>query len=64
VLAGAAAGPDAPVTEAEVDRFAAEHAFWAADWVAYAGDGALADPGHFERDGARSAPTRPSAVCG
>jgi 4-alpha-glucanotransferase len=44
------AEPDAPVSAAEVERFAAEHAFWAADWAAYAGDRALADQVRFERE--------------
>jgi 4-alpha-glucanotransferase len=42
--------PEAPVSAAELERFAAGHAFWAGEWAAYAGDGALADQVRFERE--------------
>jgi 4-alpha-glucanotransferase len=44
------ADPAAAVDAAEVERFAAEHAYWAADWAAYAGPGALAAQVRFERE--------------
>jgi len=47
---GLLAEPDATVSAAEVRRFTARHAYWAADWEGYAGDGALADQVRFERE--------------
>jgi 4-alpha-glucanotransferase len=44
------AEPDAPVSEGEVERFAAEHAYWTADWAEFASEGALADQVRFERE--------------
>jgi 4-alpha-glucanotransferase len=47
---GLLAAPDAPVAAAEIRRFTARHAYWAADWERYAGDGAIADQVRFERE--------------
>ncbi len=44
------ADPSAPVSDAEVESFAERHAFWAPDWAAFAGAGALADQVRFERE--------------
>src|SRR5439155_20819499 len=38
---GLLADPRAPVAAAEVEEFAARHAFWAGDWAAFAGRGAI-----------------------
>jgi 4-alpha-glucanotransferase len=40
--------PDAPVADADVARFADEHAYWAGSWAAYGGD--LADQVRVERE--------------
>jgi 4-alpha-glucanotransferase len=42
--------PDAEVTEAELTSFRERHAYWADDWEAYAGTGALADQVRFDRE--------------
>ena len=47
---GLLAEPAAEVTPAEVRAFRAEHAYWADEWEAYAGTGALADQVRFERE--------------
>jgi 4-alpha-glucanotransferase len=47
---GLLAEPDAPVAGAEVENFVARHPFWAAEWAAFAGDGALEDQVRFERE--------------
>ena len=47
---GLLAEPDAPVTAAELESFVARHPYWAGDWAAYAGAGALADQVRFERE--------------
>jgi 4-alpha-glucanotransferase len=44
------AEPDAPVSAAEIESFAARHPYWTGDWEAFAGDGALADQVRFERE--------------
>jgi 4-alpha-glucanotransferase len=44
------ADPEAPVSAEELERFAARQAFWAGDWAALAGEGALADQVRFERE--------------
>jgi 4-alpha-glucanotransferase len=47
---GLLAKPDAPVSAAEIRRFKARHAYWAADWEQYAGGGAVADQVRFQRE--------------
>ncbi len=47
---GLLADPDAEVTPAELVAFRRRHAYWAADWEAYAGSGATADQVRFERE--------------
>jgi 4-alpha-glucanotransferase len=47
---GLLADPDARVSAGDVGDFAARHAYWAADWAAYAGSGALAAQVRFERE--------------
>jgi 4-alpha-glucanotransferase len=47
---GLLADPDAPVSAGELERFAARQAFWAGDWAAFAGEGALADQVRFDRE--------------
>ena len=42
--------PDAPVTRSELADFRLRHAYWAADWERYAGEGALGDQVRFERE--------------
>jgi 4-alpha-glucanotransferase len=44
------ADPQAPVDADELESFVARHPFWACDWAAYAGAGALADQVRFERE--------------
>jgi 4-alpha-glucanotransferase len=44
------ADPRAPVSVEEVEAFVARHAYWAADWAAFAGPGALADQVRFQRE--------------
>jgi 4-alpha-glucanotransferase len=44
------AEPDARVSADELEDFVARHPFWAGDWAAYAGPGALADQVRFERE--------------
>jgi 4-alpha-glucanotransferase len=47
---GLLADPEAPVSVDELESFVAGHPFWAADWAAFAGPGALADQVRFERE--------------
>src|SRR5215468_7572025 len=47
---GLLADPDAPVSRAEIRKFRARHAYWAADWESYSGPGALKDQVRFERE--------------
>ena len=47
---GLLAKPDAPVSAAEIRQFKARHAYWAADWELYVGDGATADQVRFQRE--------------
>ena len=47
---GLLAGPDAPVSAAELEDFVARHAYWIAEWARFAGPGALADQVRFERE--------------
>jgi 4-alpha-glucanotransferase len=42
--------PSAPVTTDEVEDFVARHAYWVADWAAFAGRDAIADQVRFERE--------------
>jgi len=44
------ARPDARVTRAEASEFRERNAYWAEDWIAFAGDGALEDQVRFERE--------------
>ncbi len=48
--AGLLADPDAPVSVSEAERFQANNTYWINDWVAFAGDGALADQVRFDRE--------------
>jgi len=50
---GLLADPAAAVDQAEVEDFAARHAYWAADWAALGGHDALADQVRFEREWTR-----------
>lgn len=47
---GLLAAPEAPVSAAEIAAFRARQAFWADEWEAFAGAGALADQVRFERE--------------
>jgi 4-alpha-glucanotransferase len=47
---GLLAEPDAPVAAEEIEGFVARHPFWAGDWAAFAGAGALAAQVRFERE--------------
>jgi 4-alpha-glucanotransferase len=47
---GLLADPEAPVSPHEIDDFVARHPFWAGEWAAFAGDGALAGQVRFERE--------------
>jgi len=47
---GLLAKPDATVSAAEIRQFRARHAYWAADWEQYTGDGAVADQVRFQRE--------------
>jgi 4-alpha-glucanotransferase len=47
---GLLADPDARVGAGELAAFASRHAYWAADWEAFAGSGALAAQVRFERE--------------
>ncbi len=47
---GLLAEPDARVSRTELESFRARHSYWADDWEAYAGPGALADQVRFERE--------------
>src|ERR1700693_2422080 len=47
---GLLAEPDAAVTELEIDRFVARNRYWAAGWMDFAGEGALAGQVRFERE--------------
>jgi 4-alpha-glucanotransferase len=42
--------PDAPVSEREAEEFRRRHAYWIEDWIAFAGEAALADQVRFERE--------------
>lgn len=42
--------PDAEVSAGEIRAFRASHAYWAADWERYAGEGAIADQVRFQRE--------------
>jgi 4-alpha-glucanotransferase len=44
------AGPDAPVSQAEIESFVARHPYWSAEWARFAGPGAIADQVRFERE--------------
>jgi len=44
------ANPNARVTPADVEEYVTRHPFWAGDWAAFAGKGALADQVRFERE--------------
>jgi 4-alpha-glucanotransferase len=44
------AQPDAPVSEAELERFVARHPYWIGDWARFAGGDAIADQVRFERE--------------
>jgi 4-alpha-glucanotransferase len=44
------ARPRAHVSRAEIELFAASHAFWAAEWKSFAGKEAIADQVRFERE--------------
>jgi 4-alpha-glucanotransferase len=44
------AGPDARVTEGEVEEFVARHPYWTGSWASFAGGGAIADQVRFERE--------------
>jgi 4-alpha-glucanotransferase len=44
------ADPKAPVSEAEIERLVAQHAYWIGGWARFAGRGALADQVRFERE--------------
>jgi 4-alpha-glucanotransferase len=47
---GYLAEPDAPVSDDELESFVARHAYWIGEWVAFAGNGAIADQVRFERE--------------
>src|SRR5438093_9254932 len=47
---GYLARPDAPVSTDELEEFVARQAYWAADWAAFTGPGALADQVRFDRE--------------
>ena len=47
---GLLAEPRAPVSADELEDFVARHPYWAGDWVAYEGTGALAGQVRFERE--------------
>jgi 4-alpha-glucanotransferase len=47
---GLLAEPRAPVGEAEVEDFVARHPYWAGEWAAFEGRGALAGQVRFERE--------------
>jgi 4-alpha-glucanotransferase len=47
---GLLADPQAPVSADEVEEFVARHPYWAAQWVHFAGAGAIADQVRFERE--------------
>jgi len=44
------AEPDAPVSQAEIDDFVADHPYWIAEWARFAGAGAIADQVRFDRE--------------
>ncbi|MHB8641572.1 MAG: 4-alpha-glucanotransferase [Gaiellaceae bacterium] len=44
------AEPRAKVGASDLEDFVARHSFWAGDWAAFAGNGALADQVRFERE--------------
>jgi 4-alpha-glucanotransferase len=47
---GLLAEPEAPVSASDVDDFVARHPYWAGEWAAFAGDGALEGQVRFERE--------------
>jgi 4-alpha-glucanotransferase len=47
---GLLAEPDAPVSAEEIERFTAAQSYWAADWAAFHGEGAIAAQVRFERE--------------
>jgi 4-alpha-glucanotransferase len=47
---GLLAEPRASVSAAEIETFVAAHPYWAGDWAAFAGVGALADQVRFQRE--------------
>src|SRR5437762_1413338 len=47
---GLLADPEATVSARDVDDFVARHPYWAGDWAAFEGDGALAAQVRFERE--------------
>ena len=42
---GLLADPEAPVSPHEIDDFVSRHPYWAGEWAAFAGDGALSSVG-------------------
>jgi len=44
------AGPQAPVSQEELESFVARHPYWSGGWAHFAGPGALADQVRFERE--------------
>jgi 4-alpha-glucanotransferase len=47
---GLLAEPAAPVSDEELERFVAHHAYWIGHWADFAGDGAIAGQVRFERE--------------
>src|SRR6266404_2544489 len=47
---GLLAEPRATVSAAEIESFVARHPYWSAEWVRFAGAGAIADQVRFERE--------------
>ncbi len=47
---GLLADPDARVAPSELRRFESDNAYWVGDWIAFAGDEALADQVRFQRE--------------
>src|SRR5262249_27977901 len=43
--------PDAAVSSEEIEDFVARHPYWIGEWARFAGAGAVADQGRFEREG-------------
>src|SRR5689334_22205324 len=44
------AKPDAPVSQAELERFVAQHPYWIREWARFAGPGSIADQVRFARE--------------